>query len=83
MTTITPDMSLDPILEHMGREATTLQEAELMRDVLTAHYGGADLATLTEQDWLSAQGQMQLLKMNTEGMGGDTDGRGEGAANNG
>lgn len=82
MTTISPAMNLDPILEHMGRQATSLQEAELMREVLAAHYSGAELEALTEQDWLTAQGQMELLKTNTQGMGGSTDGRGDGATDN-
>lgn len=71
MTIISPDMNLELILKHMGTQATSLQEAELMREVLAARHNGAALEALSEQDWLTAQGQMELLKTNTQSMGGN------------
>ncbi|MDV6373551.1 hypothetical protein [Deinococcus arenicola] len=67
--TISPTMSLDPIMERMGREATSLREAEAMREVLAEHHAGQDVSAINEQDWLTAVGQMELIKQTgNEGM---------------
>ncbi|OLV19646.1 hypothetical protein BOO71_0002113 [Deinococcus marmoris] len=55
-------MSLDPILERMGREATSLREAEAMREVLAEHYAGQDVTAINENDWLEAVGRMEQIK---------------------
>ena len=66
---ISRTMSLDPILERMGREATSLREAEAMREVLYERYAGQDVAAISEQDWLEAVGRMEQIKQTgNEGM---------------
>ncbi|CAM3439006.1 hypothetical protein DESA109040_12640 [Deinococcus saxicola] len=59
---ISRTMSLDPILERMGREATSLREAEAMREVLAEHYAGQDVTAINEHDWLEAVGRMEQIK---------------------
>ncbi|WP_075830610.1 hypothetical protein [Deinococcus marmoris] len=59
---ISHTMSLDPILERMGREATSLREAEAMREVLAEHYAGQDVTAINENDWLEAVGRMEQIK---------------------
>lgn len=66
---ISRTMSLDPILERMGREATSLREAEAMREVLAEHYAGQDVSAIGEHDWLEAMGRMEQIKQTgNEGM---------------
>ncbi|AIZ46209.1 hypothetical protein QR90_15860 [Deinococcus radiopugnans] len=66
---ISRTMSLDPILDRMGREATSLREAEAMREVLSERYAGQDMAAIGEHDWLEALGRMEQIKQTgNEGM---------------
>lgn len=66
---ISRTMSLDPILDRMGREATSLREAEAMREVLAERYAGQDVSAIAEPDWLDALGRMEQIKQTgNEGM---------------
>ena len=66
---ISRTMSLDPILDRMGREATSLHEAEAMREVLAERYEGQDVTAINERDWLEAMGRMEQIKQTgNEGM---------------
>jgi hypothetical protein len=66
---ISRTMSLDPILERMGREATSLHEAEAMREVLCERFDGQQLEAIGEHDWLEAMGRMEQIKQTgNEGM---------------
>lgn len=59
---ISRTMSLDPILERMGREATSLREAEAMREVISERFEGQDVTAINEPDWLEAVGKMEQIK---------------------
>lgn len=59
---ISRSMSLDPIMERMGREGTSLLEAEAMRDVLAGRFDGQPLDSVNEADWLEALGRMEAVK---------------------
>lgn len=66
---ISRTMSLDPILDRMGREATSLREAEAMREVLLQRFDGQQLEAIGEHDWLEAMGKMEQIKQTgNEGM---------------
>ncbi len=66
---ISRTMSLDPILDRMGREATSLREAEAMREVLLQRFDGQPLEAIGEHDWLEAMGKMEQIKQTgNEGM---------------
>ncbi len=66
---ISRTMSLDPILDRMGREATSLREAEAMREVLAERFEGQDVTAINEHDWLAAMGRMEQIKQTgNEGM---------------
>jgi hypothetical protein len=55
-------LSTDAVLERLGRHGASDYEAEVMRAVLLEQYPGRDLETLSEQEWLTAFGQMNLRK---------------------
>lgn len=59
---ISATMSLDILLEKLGREGTSDYEASVMRDVLVRQYDGQELDSLSEQEWLRAFGQMNAEK---------------------
>ncbi|MFT2718415.1 hypothetical protein ACMT4L_00290 [Deinococcus sp. A31D244] len=59
---ISRSMSLDPILERLGREGASLLEAEAMRDVLAERFDGQLLDSVNEADWLEALGRMEAVK---------------------
>ncbi|GAA5435535.1 hypothetical protein Daqu01_00644 [Deinococcus aquaticus] len=59
---ISRSMSLDPILEKLGREGASLLEAEAMRDVLAGRFDGQLLDSVNEADWLEALGRMEAVK---------------------
>ena len=66
---ISADMPLEPILDRMGAQGTSLAEAEAMRTVLAGQYAGQEIAALSEAQWLGALGQMELVKnTGNEGM---------------
>ena len=59
---ISRSMSLDPILEKLGREGASLLEAEAMRGVLAGRFDGQLLDSVNEADWLEALGRMEAVK---------------------
>ncbi|MFC5847875.1 hypothetical protein [Deinococcus petrolearius] len=59
---ISADMPLEPILDRMGAQGTSLNEAEAMRRVLAGQYAGQEVTALSEEQWLQAVGQMELVK---------------------
>lgn len=66
---ISADMPLEPILDRMGAQGTSLAEAEAMRTVLAGQYTGQEVTALSEEQWLGALGQMELIKdTGNEGM---------------
>lgn len=66
---ISADMPLEPIMDRLGAQGTSLAEAEAMRTVLVRDHAGEDMATLPEEQWLTALGQMELVKdTGNEGM---------------
>ena len=66
---ISADMPLEPILDRMGAQGTSLAEAEAMRTVLARDHAGEEVAAVPEEQWLRAMGQMELIKdTGNEGM---------------
>lgn len=59
---ITAGMPLEPILDRLGAQGTSLAEAEAMRTVLVRDHAGEDVTALPEDEWLAALGQMELIK---------------------
>ncbi|GGS15644.1 hypothetical protein [Deinococcus knuensis] len=59
---ISRSMSLESILERMGRQGTSLLEAEAMREVLAERFDGRPLDSVNEADWLEALGRMEAVK---------------------
>ena len=66
---ISANMPLEPIMDRMGAQGTSLAEAEAMRTVLARDHAGTDLTAIPEDQWLAALGQMELVKdTGNEGM---------------
>lgn len=66
---ISADMPLEPIMDRMGAQGTSLAEAEAMRAVLARDHPGVDVTAVPEDQWLAALGQMELVKdTGNEGM---------------
>ncbi|WP_291428034.1 hypothetical protein [Deinococcus sp.] len=59
---ISHSMSLEPILERLGRQGASLLEAEAMRGVLAERFDGQPLDSVNEADWLEALGRMEAVK---------------------
>lgn len=59
---ITAGMPLEPILDRLGAQGTSLAEAEAMRTVLVRDHAGEDVTAIAEDQWLAALGQMELIK---------------------